>query len=134
MKGAFKKASTLNDEDVPIVNGKLEATWRINGKSHTLEPIRGVTFDPERPVFSSTTSWLLGRNVAPLDESACSLLELMDGGASWSSIVSKYSEKASLSREQGRKETSEIVAPLLLQGYVLVRSEATVSSEPTRMG
>jgi len=134
VEGAFRKASQLGDEDIPIVNGKFEATWRINGKSHTLEPIRGVTFDRERPVFSSTTSWLLGRNVSPLDDNACDLLELMDGQTAWSSIVSKYSAKARLSLDQGRKETSEIVAPLLAQDFVLVRTQTVPSREPARMG
>ncbi|HEY0462306.1 MAG TPA: NAD(P)/FAD-dependent oxidoreductase [Pyrinomonadaceae bacterium] len=120
----FKIAAELNDEDIPLVNGRLESTWRINRESHTLEPLRGVTFDRERPIFSSTSSWLLGRNVAPLDESSCSLLELMDGETPWASIVSKYSAEAGLPFQQGREKTSEIVNPLLAQDYVLVRSRA----------
>jgi FAD-dependent halogenase len=122
VNGAFKSADKLNDEDIPIVNGTLESTWRIDRKSHTLEPIRGITFDRERPVFSSTSSWLLGRNVAPLDDSACNLLELMDGEATWSSIVGKYSGEAGLAIEQARERASEIVTPLLAEDYVLVRS------------
>lgn len=112
-EGAVRRADTLNDEDIPIVNGRLESTWRIDRASHKLEPIRGIIFDRDRPVFSSTSSWLLGRNVAPLDDSACDLLELMDGKAPWSSIVSKFSGEA-----------SEIVTPLLAEDYVLVRSRA----------
>jgi halogenation protein CepH len=122
VNGGFKSADELNDEDIPIVNGRLESTWRINRKSHTLEPIRGITFDRERPVFSSTSSWLLGRNVAPLDDSACNLLNLMDGEVPWSSIVSEYSEEAGLPLEEGRKRTWEIVTPLLAEEFVLVRS------------
>jgi flavin-dependent dehydrogenase len=118
----FKSAGELNDEDIPIVNGRLESTWRINRESHTLEPLRGIAFDRERPVFSSTSSWLLGRNVAPLDKRACDLLELMDGEASWSSIVRKYAGQSGLSLDEGRKSTSEIVTPLLAGDYVLVRS------------
>jgi flavin-dependent dehydrogenase len=124
VKGGFRSADELHDEDIPIVNGRLESTWRIHRESHTLEPIRGVTFDRERPVFSSTSSWLLGRNVAPLDDSSSDLLELMDGETPWSSIVSKYSEKAGLPLEQGRQKTAEMVAPLLADEYVLVRSQA----------
>lgn len=122
VEGGFKSADELNDEDVPIINGRLEATWRIDRKSHTLEPIRGITFDLERPVFSSTSSWLLGRNVAPLDESACNLLELMNGETPWSSILSKYSRDVGLPLEQGKKRTAEILTPLLAENYVLVRS------------
>lgn len=118
----LRNVNDLNDGDVPIVNGRLESTWRINRKSHTLEPIRGVSFDRDRPVFSSTSSWLLGRNIAPLDDSACQLLELMDGESSWSSIVGKYAGAARLPLEQGRKKASEVMAPLLAENYVLVQS------------
>ncbi len=121
----FKSANRLVDEDVPIVNGRLESTWRINRQSHRLEPLRGISFDRDRPVFSSTSSWLLGRNVAPLDAGAFDLLELMDGEAPWSSIVSKYSGAASLPLEQGRTRASEIVTPLLAENYVLVRGRVT---------
>lgn len=119
----LRSANRLRDEDVPIVNGRLESTWRINRQTHKLEPIRGISFDLDRPVFSSTSSWLLGRNLAPLDGSACSLLELMDGQLSWSSIINKYSGAASLPLEQGRNKALEILAPLLAENYVLVRGE-----------
>jgi hypothetical protein len=122
--GGFRRSDKLNNEDIPIVNGKLESTWRIDKKSHTLEAIRGITFDRERPVFSSTSSWLLGRNVAPLEKSACDLLELIDGETPWSAIVAKYSADAGLTPEAGRQRTSEIVTPLLAEDYVLVRSRA----------
>jgi hypothetical protein len=107
------RADRLGDEEVPVVNGRLESTWRINRQSHTLEPIRGISFDLERPVFSSTSSWLLGRNVAPLDEHACALLALMDGKAPWSSIVQRYSG--------GKTRAAEILSPLLAERFVLVR-------------
>jgi hypothetical protein len=119
--GSFRRADALDDQDVPIVNGTLEATWRINRKSHTLEPIRGISFDRERPVFSSTSSWLLGRNVAPLDDQACDLLALMDGASPWSSIVRRYSEKTGRPLEKGRNAATEIVSQLLAGDYVLVQ-------------
>jgi len=122
-KGA-RRVEALDDEDVPIVNGKLESTWRFNRANHSLAPIRGITYDLDRPVFSSTSSWLLGRNIAPLDDRACSLLGFMDGESSWSSIVNKYSQEAGLPLDEGRMRTLEIVAPLLADDYVLVRSHA----------
>lgn len=128
-KGALKNVDKLNDDDIPVVNGKLESTWRINRASHTLEPIRGITFDRERPVFSSTSSWLLGKNVAPLDDSASNLLDLMDGETPWSSIVSKYSAAEGLPLEQGKERTSEIVTPLLTEDFVLVLSRAAAQSQ-----
>jgi flavin-dependent dehydrogenase len=118
------RADRLGDEEVPVVNGRLESTWRINRQSHTLEPIRGISFDLDRPVFSSTSSWLLGRNVAPLDENACTLLALMDGKAPWSSIVKQYSGEARLPLDQGKNRASEILSPLLAERFVLVRGRA----------
>jgi flavin-dependent halogenase len=122
VSGSFRKADTLHDEDVPIVNGTLEAYWRIDRKGHTLEPIRGVTFDRERPVFSSTSSWLLGRNIAPLDERSCELLALMDGERPWSSVVARFSEETGLPITEGRTAAAAIVSPLLTDDYVLVQS------------
>ncbi len=122
--GAVKwTAGELGDDDVPVVNGVLNSTYRVNGKSHTLEPIRGITFDRERPVFSSTSSWLMGRNVAQLDDQICDFLELMDGDTPWSSIVSKFAGDAGLPPDQGRAKAAEIMAPLLAEEYVLVRSQ-----------
>jgi FAD-dependent halogenase len=119
--GGWRSARELSDADVPRVNGWLESTWRIDRSSHTLEPIRGISFDRERPVFSSTSSWLLGRNVAPLDEGTCRLLELMDGEASWSSIVEEYAAVTGLPLEQSRATALELTTRLLAESYVLVR-------------
>jgi flavin-dependent dehydrogenase len=127
VNGAFTSADTLNDGDIPVVNGTLESTWRFNRGSHTLEPIRGITFDRERPVFSSTSSWLLGRNVAPLDDRACDLLALLDGESPWSSIVSEYSDLTGLPIEQGRRAATEIITPLLAEDYVLVQRSGSLS-------
>jgi FAD-dependent halogenase len=128
----LRKADRLNDEDVPVVNGRLENTWRIDRETHTLAPVHGVTFDRERPVFSSTSSWLLGRNVARLPDEAYGLLELMDGTSSWGSIVSKYGEREGLSPDEARARTGEIVASLLAEDYVLLRNER--SGTPERVG
>lgn len=122
VKGGFRRTDALRDEDIPVVNGRLESTWRINRQRHTLEPIRGIFFDRERPVFSSTSSWLLGRNIAPLDDGACDLLRLMDGETPWSSIVGRYAEETGLPAEQARQRASETAARLLAEDYVLVRS------------
>ena len=120
--GSFRRADSLGDGDIPIVNGNVEATWTINRDKHVLEPLRGITFDRERPVFSSTSSWLLGRNVAPLPDDACDLLALVDGASSWSSIVESYAGKAGLPIDEGRRAATVIVAPLLAEDYVLVQT------------
>ncbi|HEX7838420.1 MAG TPA: NAD(P)/FAD-dependent oxidoreductase [Kofleriaceae bacterium] len=119
----FRSARELHDGDVPIVNGRLESTWRINRKSHTLEPIRGMTYDLDRPVFSSTSSWLLGRNISVLDDGACRLLELIDGETAWSSIIRKYASAARLPLDEGRSQASQIAMHLLAADYVLVRRD-----------
>src|SRR5262249_8554784 len=121
---ALRKADRLQDEDVPVVNGRLESTWRIDKGSHTLARVHGVTFDRERPVFSSTSSWLLGRNVAQLPDEACRLLALVDGTAPWAWIVSRYAEEEGLTLGEGRARTSEILPLLLTEEHVLVRSAA----------
>jgi halogenation protein CepH len=118
VNAGFHAAAEINDHDVPMVNGKLQSTFRIDRASHMLQPIHAIAFDTERPVFSSTSSWLLGRNVAPLDEPSCKLLELMDGRTPWSSIVRKYTG------EEPAKDVSQVVGPLLAENYVLVRSGA----------
>jgi halogenation protein CepH len=123
----FRKADRLDDEDVPIVNGQLESTWRIDRESHALAPVRGVTFDRERPVFSSTSSWLLGRNVAQLPHEAYRLLELVDGTTPWASIVSRYALQEGLTPDESRARMSEIVAPLLAERHVLRQSTAQAS-------
>ncbi|MCB1035842.1 MAG: tryptophan 7-halogenase [Acidobacteria bacterium] len=126
----LRTADTLADEDVPIVNGKLESTWRIDRESHTLAPNRGITFDRERPVFSSTSSWLMGRNLAPLDEEAFGVLEMVDGRTPWSSIVRRYAGSQGLPEEQGRRRLEEIVDPLLSESFLLVRSPAAPPASP----
>ena len=124
----LQTATTLADEDVPIVNGRLESTWRIDRESHTLAPNRGITFDRERPVLSSTSSWLMGRNLAPLEDEAFEVLEMVDGQAPWSSIVHRYSEVQGLPEEQGRRKLAEIVDPLLSESFLLVRSSAQLQA------
>jgi flavin-dependent dehydrogenase len=117
----MRLADRLEDDDVSMVNGKLESSWRFNRENHTLEAVRGVTFDLDRPVFSSTSSWLLGRNIAPLSDEACDLLELLDGQTAWSSIVHQYAARRGLPADQGREAAAEIIAGLLAENFVLVR-------------
>ncbi|WP_189523967.1 hypothetical protein, partial [Mesorhizobium sp. M3A.F.Ca.ET.174.01.1.1] len=90
MTEQLRPADRLEEGDVPVVNGRLESSWQFNREKHLLEQIRGVTFDRNRPVFSSTSSWLLGRNIAALQNEAWDVLKLVDGQQSWSSIVGQY--------------------------------------------
>lgn len=121
VKDGYAHVSRLVDDDIPIVNGTLESTWCIDKESHRLMPIRGVKFDKERPVFSSTSSWLLGRNIARLDESACKLLELVDGERSWSWVVEMHARKRGMSLSEARANVVEIATPLLAEDFILVK-------------
>ncbi len=77
----------LDDGTVPVPNGELESSFTIDADSHTLRAVRGITYDQQRPVFSSTSSWLLGRNLHALDDDACALIEAMDGARTWGEVV-----------------------------------------------
>jgi FAD-dependent halogenase len=121
VNGGFSSAEDLRDDDIPVVNGTMEATWQIDRDRHRLEPIWGVTFDRERPVFSSTSSWLLGRNIAPLEEESARLLSLVDGEEPWSAIVKRYASLRGMAVEEGQDVATKIIRPLLAQDYVLVQ-------------
>ena len=103
-----------------MANGTLESTWNIDRDSHKLVPIRGITYDRERPVFSSTGSWLMGRNVAALDDEACDLLELMDGSTPWSTVVAKFGQAAGLTLDAAQKSARKAVEGLLAEQFVLI--------------
>ncbi len=113
----------LMDDDVPVVNGRLESSWQFNRAKHLLEQVRGVTFDLDRPIFSSTSSWLLGRNIAALKNEAWDLLKLVDGRRSWSSIVGQYTAAHEGGACQDGEAVSKIIAPLLAEKFVLVRDQ-----------
>ncbi len=93
------------------VNGQLESTCVINADEHLLEPVRGIAYDANRPVFSSTASWLLGRNFARMDATALSLLELVDGQRDWRAIVETYAAEHACSSE----EAVEVLEPSVLR-------------------
>jgi flavin-dependent dehydrogenase len=100
----------LCDTSVPVVNGRLDSTCIIDEKRHVLRPVRGVAYDEERPVFSSTASWLLGRNFAELEEGPpLELLDLMDGERSWSQIVDAWAQ----AHEMDADAALEVLAPAL---------------------
>ena len=105
----------LSDTVVPVVNGSLESSFRIDKASHSLVEIRGVAYDQDRAVFSSTSSWLLGRNLYPLEQADCELLELCDGSKTWAEVVeSATSERDVLARR---------LSSLHQERFVLLRGE-----------
>ena len=56
---------SLSDDAVPQPNGALESSWQIDGETHTLRPIRGIAYDQERPVLSSTSAGCSGATSTP---------------------------------------------------------------------
>jgi FAD-dependent halogenase len=122
----------LRDDDVPVINGTLKASWMIDRDRHRLEPIVGVAYDRERPVFSSTSSWLLGRNIAPLEDDPAGLLSLVDGEEPWLAITERYASLHGMSPADGKDVATEIIRPLLAQDYVLVHSANTTDAVPQR--
>lgn len=86
----YLPSHSLAPNAVPEVNGALETSFVIDGEGHRLRPIRGVTYDSERPIFSSTSSWLLGRNLHEVSELEAEVLMKMDGVRSWDAIMALF--------------------------------------------
>jgi halogenation protein CepH len=106
----------LTDAVVPVVNGSLESSYRIDKDSHTLLEVRGVAYDQDRTVFSSTSSWLLGRNLYPLDATDCDLLALCDGSRTWAQIKERADGDGAVLEER--------LTSLHGERFVLLRGES----------
>jgi 2-polyprenyl-6-methoxyphenol hydroxylase-like FAD-dependent oxidoreductase len=114
---AWVDFDALSDSVVPVVNGNLESAFRIDKDSHSLQEVRGVAYDQDRTVFSSTSSWLLGRNLYPLDDASCDLLDLCDGSTPWAQIIRQADVDAEILTER--------LASLHGERFVLLRGEST---------
>jgi flavin-dependent dehydrogenase len=86
---ALDEALDLKPSSIPVLNGELAESYTIDGETHRLSPVRGVSFDQERPVFSSTSAWLLGRNIQAVDDATWALLQTVDGKRTWAEIASE---------------------------------------------
>ena len=113
----------LSDRAVPVLNGTLETSWTIDKDSHTLRAVRGISYDQDRTVFSSTSSWLLGRNLYPLADDACDLLELCDGKTPWSHVISQHAERTGASVDEVRADLTRRLEALWDDRFVLLRGE-----------
>ncbi|MEC8424388.1 MAG: NAD(P)/FAD-dependent oxidoreductase, partial [Myxococcota bacterium] len=117
-------SAALADDAVPQPNGALEASWQIDGESHTLKPIRGIVYDQERPVFSSTSSWLLGRNIHALDDDAADLLAHMDGRRTWGALLAEQASASGRTVADLRAQFQPVLQRLTADNLILVRAEA----------
>ncbi len=118
---ATGQGAALAADAVPVVNGGLEETCMIDDQHFRLNRVTGVAFDSERPVFSSTASWLLGRNFAPMTGAALQLLQMMDGERSWGDIVQAEAAKRGESVAATERELTPIVGELLQENFVLLK-------------
>ena len=108
---------------MPGANGTLESSWQINGEGHRLEPVRGMTYDQSRPVFSSTSSWLLGRNLHPLDALSCELIERLDGSTAWGAVLQDIAEARGCSLDEVRDNFTPVLSSLCQERLVLLRTQ-----------
>jgi hypothetical protein len=109
---------------VPRPNGALETSWQIDGESHTLQAIRGIVYDQERPVFSSTSSWLLGRNIHALDDDAADLLARMDGDRTWGELLAEQAAESGQDIESLRTSVQPVLQRLAADKLVLVQAHS----------
>jgi len=117
-KGA--SASPLSPEALLLVNGNLSSTCVIESETHTLKPVRGIMFDEDRPVFSSTSSWLLGKNFSEMSEELLSVLDMLDGEKCWSDVVAAWGKLQGLSKERAESAIRPIVHKLLSERFVRI--------------
>jgi len=114
----------LSDEVIPRINGTLESSWTIDPEERVLTPVRGVVYDQERTVFSSTASWLLGRNIHPMEGAPLSLIERVDGQTSWGDIIAQHAKDCGEGLAQAREELTPILGTLCEENLILLRSYA----------
>jgi halogenation protein CepH len=96
-KDDYVDAAEITDDVVPRINGQIESSLQIDGEDQLLKPIRGVTYDSDRPIFSNSASWLLGRNIHELPEETLETMQYFNGTDTWGEIVAKYASDHTLS-------------------------------------
>jgi len=116
------EALALHDDSVLVLNGELAHSWSVDGEAHALTPVRGIAFDAERPIFSSTSSWLLGRNIFPLEGLSWEMAEFINGERSWAAILSCVAHARGTEVDTVRKDAVEAVNALAAQELVTLRS------------
>lgn len=111
----------LAADTVPVVNGRLDESCVIDHGSHTLKQVSGVAYDEDRPVFSSTSSWLLGRNFAPIEGEALALANLLDGERSWSEVLDVWASQHDCEEDAAAAHLGPVLHQLWDERLVLLR-------------
>jgi len=120
--GEGADAFDVDDSSVLVLNGAPEQSWTVDGTEHQLQPVHGIAYDGERPVFSSTSSWLLGRNIVPLDDEAWELAQLVDGHRSWSEVLSLWAAAQNRSVDEVRAPAQAVLQGLAAERLVVLKA------------
>jgi FAD-dependent halogenase len=121
---AYQEKHTFDEHIIPEVNGELDTSWVIDGTGHLLRPIQGVAYDSERPIFSSTSSWLLGRNLHEVSEAEASVLHKIDGKLSWGEILNIFALEEGSDRDTVRAQLLPVLAALSERGLLLEKKRS----------
>ena len=116
----------LSSDSVLVLNGEKAQSWSVDGDSHVLVPVKGIAFDAERPIFSSTSSWLLGRNIYPLERLDWCMAEAIDGERTWAEVLDLVAKSESCSVEMIREAVTLSVRKLAAEELVTLRTARVV--------
>jgi len=117
----YVSVDEVTDDVVPRINGQIESALQINGEEQLLEPIRGVTYDVDRPIFSNSAAWLLGRNIHELPDETLDTMAYFDGVETWGEVVTRYAADHALERGEADAALRAIVKPLGDEKLLLFR-------------
>ena len=112
----------ITDDTVLSVNGTLDDGCVIDDERHALRRVRGIAYDEDRPVFSSTASWLLGRNFAELAPEQVTLLDLTGGKARWGDVLGHWAQATGCSHEEARDALAPTLEALCAEKFVLLHA------------
>ena len=117
----YVDASEITPGVIPRINGQIESSLQIDGEDQLLKPIRGITYDTDRPIFSNSASWLLGRNIHELPEETLETLAYFNGRDSWGEVVALYAADHAMSEDEADEKLRAWVEPLSAERLVLFR-------------
>jgi FAD-dependent halogenase len=120
-KDDYVTAADITDDVVPRINGQIESSLQIDGEDQLLKPIRGVTYDTDRPIFSNSASWLLGRNIHELPDETIEVMQYFNGTDTWGTVVSRYASDHALSPGDADKALRACAETLGAEQLVLFR-------------
>ncbi len=119
----YVDASEISGGVVPRINGQIESSLQIDGEEQMLKPIRGVTYDTDRPIFSNSASWLLGRNIHELPEETLKTMAYFNGKDTWDEVVKRYAGDHALSEAEADDLLRACASELGEERLVLFRRE-----------